>query len=35
VILALVKQFKTEYEKAQKFVSSLSLSILYNYYENI
>jgi len=26
VIIALVKQFKTEYEKAQKFVSSLSLS---------
>lgn len=26
VLIALIKQFKTEYEKAQKFVSSLSLS---------
>jgi len=28
VLIALIKQFKTEYEKAQKFVSSLSLSNL-------
>jgi len=28
VLIALIKQFKTEYEKAQKFVSSLSLSKL-------
>lgn len=28
VLIALIKQFKTEYEKAQKFVSSLSLSMI-------